>query len=338
MLGYTSIPVLEGAPVSVWSELRRLKNRDLADRVSPVFGELHRAAHAGDWQGYITLQGGPFVSRSKLVLRVWYQYKNEPSSYGEYQKAIKGLVMPASSIPTVETRLHSYRIVKMKHKSSDRADPGFDFKGASAPSWTRVNNCAEVKKYSNLGGNNLPIEEPEQYEIGQMNQEQKKRFNESIINYKPPRQRSYADEFESLAYAITTSDCDDIEQARVESYLKVAQELRYQERDITNVIVLAHVPAERIVALDDFARSIGMQLNTSLLQHLARGKHLRIGGYIVSATSNGEIRRRKDNCIHRKTADLWKRMKLRHNIDSEKNRHDPFGFYAEMLKKTDPAS
>lgn len=54
--------------------------------------------------------------------------------------------MPASSIPTVETRLHSYRIVKMKHKSSDRADPGFDFKGASAPSWTRVNNCAEVKK------------------------------------------------------------------------------------------------------------------------------------------------------------------------------------------------
>jgi hypothetical protein len=120
--------------------------------------------------------------------------------------------------------------------------------------------------------------------------------------------------------------------------LKVAQELRYQERDITNVIVLADVPAERIAALDDFARSIGMKLNTSLLQHLARGKHLRIGGYIVSATSNGEIRRRKDNSIDRNTADLWKRMKLRHNIDSEKIRHDPFGFYAEMLKKTDPAS
>ena len=53
--------------MSVWRELRRLKNQDLADRVSPVFGELHSAAHAGDWQGYITLQGGPFVSHSKLV-------------------------------------------------------------------------------------------------------------------------------------------------------------------------------------------------------------------------------------------------------------------------------
>lgn len=80
-----------------------------------------------------------------------------------------------------------------------------------------------------------------------------------------------------------------------------------------------------------------MKLSTSLLQHLARGKHLRVGGYIVSATSNGEIRRRKDKCIDRKAADLWKRMKLRHNIDSEKITHDPFGFYAEMLKKTDTA-
>lgn len=147
--------------MSVWRELRRLRNQELADKVSPVFGELHRAAHAGDWQGYITLQGGPFVSRSRLVLRAWYQYKNEPTSYGEYQKTIKGLVMPASSIPPVETRPHSYRIVKMKPKSSDHVDPGFDLKGASAPSWTRVNNCTEVKKYSSSDGNNLPIEEPE---------------------------------------------------------------------------------------------------------------------------------------------------------------------------------
>lgn len=94
-----------------------------------------------------------------------------------------------------------------------------------------------------------------------MNQEQKKRFNKSIRNYRPSRQKSYADEFELLAYAITAADCDDIEQARVESYLKVAQELRHQERDITNVSDPAHLPAERIAALDDFARSIGMKLN-----------------------------------------------------------------------------
>lgn len=227
--------------------------------------------------------------------------------------------------------------MKIKSKFSDRVDPGFDLQGASAPSWTRVNNCTEVKKHASPGGNNSPTEEPEQYKIGQMNQDQKKRFNKSIRNYRPSRQKSCADEFELLTYAITASDCDDIEQARAESYLKVAQELRHQERDITNVIDPAHVSAERIAALDDFGRSIGMKLNTSLLQHLARGKHLRVGGYIVSATSNGEIRRRKDKYIDRKTADLWKRMKLRHNIDSEKIMHDPFGFYAEMLKKTDTA-
>lgn len=86
MLGYTSIPVFRGAPVSVWRELRRLKNQDLADRVSPVFGELHRAAHAGDWQSYITLQGGPFVSRSKLVLRAWYQYKTSQAVTASIRK------------------------------------------------------------------------------------------------------------------------------------------------------------------------------------------------------------------------------------------------------------
>lgn len=129
--------------MSVWRELRRPRNQELADKVSPVFGELHRAAHAGDWQGYLILQGGPFVSRSRLVLRAWYQYRNEPTSYGEYQKAIKGLVMPASSIPPVETCPHSYRIVKMEPKSSYRVDPGFDLQGASAPSWSSVNNCTE---------------------------------------------------------------------------------------------------------------------------------------------------------------------------------------------------
>ncbi|HFK2691436.1 TPA: hypothetical protein ACG1DO_001184 [Kluyvera ascorbata] len=100
-----------------------------------------------------------------------------------------------------------------------------------------------------------------------MTLEEKRNLNKCLRNYKPKRQKSPTDEFEALANAITSSDCDEIEQVRAENYLKVAHELRLQESLISVAPASASTPDGRIDVLGEYARSIGIELSVGQIKN-----------------------------------------------------------------------
>ncbi|MDC9588184.1 replication endonuclease [Xenorhabdus sp. XENO-10] len=137
-----------GAPVSVWRELRRLRKVRLSDnKVNAVL----QAADEGNWAAYTQAQGGPWVARCDLVIRLFYQHIPFGSPYGEDVQSIQGVTSPY--LPHAEficTRIHQWTIVPKSESttiSGSTAISGAERivykRSKKFPSWSSVNNCTD---------------------------------------------------------------------------------------------------------------------------------------------------------------------------------------------------
>lgn len=128
-----------GAPVTVWRELRRLGSRELV--LHPELEPARAAADAPDWPGYITAQGGPFVERDCLRIRLNYELTENGNDYGDTVSKITGIFCPfAGSETIIYTRTIDYKIVP-KRKAAPGEGLPLPLSGRAAPPWSSVNNC-----------------------------------------------------------------------------------------------------------------------------------------------------------------------------------------------------
>lgn len=128
-----------GAPVSTWRELRRLGSRELV--LHPELEAARAAADAPDWPGYVNAQGGPFVTRDCLRVRLNYEYTENGNDYGDTVAKISGVYCPFTvSESVIYTRTNDYKIVP-KHKPSSAEN--LTLEGRDAAPWSSVNNYTQ---------------------------------------------------------------------------------------------------------------------------------------------------------------------------------------------------
>jgi hypothetical protein len=125
-----------GAPVTVWRELRRLGDQQLADkRMDAVLA----AADVGCWASYTQAQGGALVARRDLVVRLAYEITEQGNEYAEDVQRVQGIYSPLIPDSEVVTRLVKWEKVPKLAEAS--AEAGFS--GGNAAPWSSVNNCTE---------------------------------------------------------------------------------------------------------------------------------------------------------------------------------------------------
>lgn len=123
-----------GAPVTVWRELRRLRDQRLVDKRMDA---CLAAADVGCWASYTNAQGGPLVARRDLVVRLAYEITEQGNEYAEDVQRVQGIYSPLVPDSEIATRLVKWeRVPKLATASAGAA-----LSGGNAAPWSSVNNC-----------------------------------------------------------------------------------------------------------------------------------------------------------------------------------------------------
>ena len=127
-----------GAPVTVWRELRRLPGEE---QILPTedMDNVRFAADVGDWRAYTECQGGAFVARKDLTVRLAYEITKQGNEYAEDVQRVQGIYSPHVPDSEICTRLVKWQ--KVAKLAEAAAEAAFDL-DLNHP-WSSVNNCTE---------------------------------------------------------------------------------------------------------------------------------------------------------------------------------------------------
>ncbi|MGB0895332.1 MAG: replication endonuclease [Parashewanella sp.] len=138
-----------GASVSVWRELRRLKQAVVNDE---TLERARKSADAANWESYTEAMGGTFCKRADRPVQLAKLVNEAANQYGEDITKIMGVMATA----TAKTRLEGWEIRTPSNCPSQQPQPSPEDaafavalaskSGDNRAPWSTYNNCTETIK------------------------------------------------------------------------------------------------------------------------------------------------------------------------------------------------